>query len=227
MLRAESFQPCHRSPPMRKAVLGEFLGTALMVGVGCGSVAMGASHAVVSLSFGAVVTLAIVLFGPWSGAHINPAVSIAFWRDGALQQGRVLPYIGAQCLGALSASLLVQGAAPTVVDPQLSLLEGFAIEVCITAVLMVSILFVVQRTSSRPAVALWVGATVGVLAFLAGPLTGASMNPARTFGPNLLNGLWYTLPFYFTATCLGAWLAYDIKQWLFPDTGDITTEPLS
>ena len=79
---------------MRKAVLGEFLGTALMVGVGCGSVAMGASHAVVSLSFGAVVTLAIVLFGPWSGAHINPAVSIAFWRDGALQQGRVLPYIG-------------------------------------------------------------------------------------------------------------------------------------
>ncbi len=212
---------------MRKAVVGEFLGTALMVGIGCGSVAMGASHPVISLTFGVVVTLAILLFGPLSGAHINPAVSIAFWRDGALEQGRVVPYIGAQCLGALCASLLVQGAAPTVVDPQLSLLEGFFIEVGITAVLMVSILFVVQRTSSRPAVALWVGATVGVLAFLAGPLTGASMNPARTFGPNLLNGLWYTLPFYFTATCLGAWLACDIKQRLFPDTTRIKSEPLS
>jgi len=212
---------------MRKAVLGEFLGTALMVGIGCGSVAMGASHPVISLTFGAVVTLAILLFGPFSGAHINPAVSIAFWRDGALEQGRVLPYIGAQCLGAVCASLLVQGAAPTVVDSQLSLLEGFAIEVCITAALMVSILFVVQRTSSRTAVALWIGATVGVLAFLAGPLTGASMNPARTFGPNLLNGLWYTLPFYFTATCLGAWLACDIKQRLFPDTKRVKTERLS
>lgn len=212
---------------MRKAVVGEFLGTALMVGIGCGSVAMGASHPVISLTFGAVVTLAILLFGPLSGAHINPAVSIAFWRDGALEQRRVLPYIGAQCLGALCASLLVQGAAPTVVDPQLSLLEGFFIEVGITAVLMASILFVVQRTSSRPAVALWVGATVGVLAFLAGPLTGASMNPARTFGPNLLNGLWYTLPFYFTATCLGAWLACDIKQRLFPDTTRVKSEPLS
>jgi len=212
---------------MRKAVLGEFLGTALMVGIGCGSVAMGASHPVISLTFGAVVTLAILLFGPFSGAHINPAVSIAFWRDGALEQGRVLPYIGAQCLGAVCASLLVQGAAPTVVDSQLSLLEGFAIEVCITAALMVSILFVVQRTSSRTAVALWIGATVGVLAFLAGPLTGASTNPARTFGPNLLNGLWYTLPFYFTATCLGAWLACDIKQRLFPDTKRVKTERLS
>lgn len=202
---------------MKRAVLGEFLGTALMVGIGCGSVAVGASHGMISLAFGAVVTLAILLFGPWSGAHINPAVSIAFWRDGALEQDRLLPYIFAQCLGAMTASLLVNGAAPTVVKPQLSLLTGFAIEVIITAALMVSIFFVVQRTSSRPAVAFWVGATVGLLAFLAGPLTGASMNPARTFGPNILNGLWYTLPFYFTATVLGAWFAYDVKQWLFPD----------
>ena len=59
---------------MRKEAAGEFLGTALMVGVGCGSVALGASHGVVSLAFGAVVTLAILLFGPLSGAHINPCL---------------------------------------------------------------------------------------------------------------------------------------------------------
>ena len=99
----------------------------------------------------------------------------------------------------------------------MTLLEGFAVEVTITALLMTSILWIVQRTSSRPLVALWVGATVGVLAFVAGPLTGASMNPARTFGPNALNGLWATLPFYVASTALGAWLACDVKRLMFRD----------
>ncbi|MEC8415496.1 MAG: aquaporin [Candidatus Thermoplasmatota archaeon] len=202
---------------MRKEAAGEFLGTALMVGVGCGSVTLGASHGVVSLAFGAVVTLAILLFGPLSGAHINPAVSVGFWRDGQLE-GRLLPvYMTAQYLGALFGASVVAGAAPTSVIPSLSLTEGFSIEVAITTVLMVSILWIVQRTDARPVVALWVGATVALLAFAAGPLTGASMNPARTFGPNALNAMWASLPFYLTSTTIGAWLAVDAKRWLFPD----------
>ena len=112
---------------MRKEAAGEFLGTALMVGVGCGSVALGASHGVVSLAFGAVVTLAILLFGPLSGAHINPAVSVGFWRDGQLE-GRLLPvYMTAQYLGALFGASVVAGAAPTSVVPSLSLTSGFSI----------------------------------------------------------------------------------------------------
>lgn len=202
---------------MRKEASGEFLGTALMVGVGCGSVALGAENALVSFSFGAVVTLAIVVFGPLSGAHINPAVSVAFWRDGQLD-GRLVPvYLSAQFLGGLAGAMVVGGAAPTTVRPSTTLLEGFAVEVAITMLLMTSILWIVQRTTSRTTVALWVGATVGVLAFAAGPLTGASMNPARTFGPNVLNGLWATLPFYMASTALGAWLACDVKRLLFPD----------
>lgn len=202
---------------MRRRVVGEFFGTALMVGVGCGSVAYGASHGIISLSFGAVVALAIMLVGPVSGAHINPAVTLAFWRDGQLENALVIPYIIAQCLGALLAGFLLSGAGPTLVDSDLSLTQGFAIEVAITAALMTSILFVVQRTSSIPVIALWVGATVGILAFVAGPLTGASMNPARTFGPNLVAGYWASLPFYFTSTWVGAWLACDIKHRFFPD----------
>lgn len=202
---------------MRKEFAGEFLGTALMVSAGCGSVALGASHTTVSLTFGFAVTLAIVVFGPLSGAHINPAVSIAFWRDGQLE-GRLLPaYMVAQCLGAIAGALIVRGAAPTTLAPSLTLVQGFGIEVAITAGLMASILLVVQRTSSRTLVAIWVGGTVALLAFLAGPLTGASMNPARTLGPNLLNGMWATLPFYLASTTLGAWLACDIKERLFPD----------
>ena len=200
---------------MRKEAAGEFLGTALMVSVGCGSVAMGASHAVVSLTFGAVVMLAILVFGPWSGAHINPAVSLAFWRDGQLDSSLLPVYLGAQFLGGLFGAWLVGGAAPTGLASSISLVEGFSIEVAITAGLMVSILWVVQRAPSRLTVAVWVGATVGILAFFAGSLTGASMNPARTFGPNALNQLWASLPFYLVSTTLGAWLAVDLKRWLF------------
>ena len=200
---------------MRKEAAGEFLGTALMVSVGCGSVAMGASHAVVSLTFGAVVMLAILVFGPWSGAHINPAVSLAFWRDGQLDSSLLPVYLGAQFLGGLFGAWLVGGAAPTGLASSISLVEGFSIEVAITAGLMVSILWVVQRSPSRLTVAAWVGATVGILAFFAGPLTGASMNPARTFGPNALNQLWASLPFYLVSTTLGAWLAVDLKRWFF------------
>ena len=200
---------------MRKEAAGEFLGTALMVSVGCGSVAMGASHAVVSLTFGAVVMLAILVFGPWSGAHINPAVSLAFWRDGQLDSSLLPGYLGAQFLGGLFGAWLVGGAAPTGLASSISLVEGFSIEVAITAGLMVSILWVVQRAPSRLTVAVWVGATVGILAFFAGSLTGASMNPARTFGPNALNQLWASLPFYLVSTTLGAWLAVDLKRWLF------------
>lgn len=186
-----------------------------MVSVGCGSVAMGASHAVVSLTFGAVVMLAILVFGPWSGAHINPAVSLAFWRDGQLDSSLLPVYLGAQFLGGLFGAWLVGGAAPTGLASSISLVEGFSIEVAITAGLMVSILWVVQRAPSRLTVAVWVGATVGILAFFAGSLTGASMNPARTFGPNALNQLWASLPFYLVSTTLGAWLAVDLKRWLF------------
>ena len=200
---------------MRKEAAGEFLGTALMVSVGCGSVAMGASHAVVSLTFGAVVMLAILVFGPWSGAHINPAVSLAFWRDGQLDSSHLPVYLGAQFLGGLFGAWLVGGAAPTGLASSISLVEGFSIEVAITAGLMVSILWVVQRSPSRLTIAAWVGATVGILAFFAGPLTGASMNPARTFGPNALNQLWASLPFYLVSTTLGAWLAVDLKRWFF------------
>ena len=75
----------------RRRLLGEFLGTGVMVGVGCGSIAAGAPSAMVCLAFGAVVTAMILVFGPWSGAHINPAVSIAFWLDGQLEGRMVAP----------------------------------------------------------------------------------------------------------------------------------------
>ena len=211
---------------LNRRLAAEALGTLLLVSTVVGSGIMGerlagGNDAIAllgnTIATGAILVVLILIFGPVSGAHFNPAVSIAFWRDGQLED-RLLPtYVIAQFTGGIAGALIVSGAAPTSLAPSLTLVEGFGIEVAITAALMASILLIVQRSSSRVMIALWVGGTVALLAFIAGPLTGASMNPARTLGPNLLNGMWATLPFYVASTTLGAWLACDIKHRFFPD----------
>lgn len=193
----------------------EFIGTATMVGLGCGSVALGASHPVVSLSFGLAVTLVILCVGGWSGAHINPAVSIAFWKDGKLEGNLLSPYLIAQTSGATMAAWLLNGAAPTRPAEGVNLPMLIAIEVTITFALMLSILVVVDRTERRTVVATVVGGAVAVLALLAGPSTGASMNPARTIGPNLVAWHPTLIPVYVVSTVIGAWIAVAFNQrWL-------------
>ena len=161
--------------------LAEFSGTALMVAGGCGSIALGASHGVVSLSFGVAVTVAILIFQPISGAHINPAVSLAFFRTGHLEKEAVLPYIVAQLSGAAVAAFFLQGAGPTKRAADISISTGGLIEVFITFSLMASIYWIVLRSQTHISIALFVGFVVALLAFMFGTLTGASMNPARTF----------------------------------------------
>ena len=201
----------------RRRLLGEFLGTGVMVGVGCGSIAAGAPSAMVCLAFGAVVTAMILVFGPWSGAHINPAVSIAFWLDDQLEGRMVAPYIVAQSLGGMVAAWLVNGAGPTLPASGVGLTPWIAIEMAITCLLMMSILLVVDRTERRSVVAVVVGGAVAVLAWVAGPATGASMNPARTLGPNLVAGEIGVVPVYVVATTLGAALACWINaRWCRP-----------
>lgn len=193
-----------------RAYGAELVGTAWMVAVGTGSVALGGSLLQISLAFGAAVTTAILAFRGASGAHINPAVSAAFVVTGHLPRNELPGYVLAQAGGAVIGSGAVytllgpEELAPTVVTSGVSLIGAIAIEVGITAALMASILAVVLvRGDSTPTVALVVGATVAALAYACGPLTGASMNPARTFGPNLLAGAG-GLVMYTLATLTGA-----------------------
>lgn len=196
---------------------GEFFGTAAMVGIGCGSVALGAPHMVISLSFGLAVTGVILIVGGWSGAHINPAVSIAFWRDGKLEGHMLSAYIVAQTSGATTAAWLLNGAAPTLPAEGVNLFALGVIEIAITLALMLSILVVVDRTERRSVIAIVVGAAVALLALTAGPLTGASMNPARTVGPNLVAGFTGLIPLYVLSTVVGAWMAVNVNQrWIRP-----------
>ncbi len=183
----------------------EATGTFTMVFVGCGSVAVERSPLEISFTFGAVVALVIVGIGRWSGAHINPAVSIAFWYRGNLSTSDTIAHVLGQLVGALFAGLLLNGAGPTVRKTTWVNLIG--IEILITFLLMAAILWIIRRTEEWVPIALVVGSTVAILAYVFGKYTGASMNPARTFGPNLVSGDGLIIPIYFICTIAGALLA--------------------
>lgn len=211
-----------------KPVICEFLGTFTLVLFGTGAIIVGdlypgtIDHLGVSIAFGTVVMIMIYSFGHISGAHINPAVTLAFYVAGLLPRKRVLPYIMAQCIAALSASFLLSTIFPDVNHlgetlPHIGMGPTFAMEVILTFILMLVIIQV--STGSKEVgthAAIAVGATVMLEALFAGPLTGASMNPARSLGPALVQGNLTGLWIYLIAPTLGAALVIPIWTLLKP-----------
>ncbi len=201
-----------------KKEMAEFLGTFVMVAVGTGAVALGASVFGIALAFGCAVGGMIFVFGKVSGAHFNPVVSIAFTIHGKLAKKKLFTYLIAQCLGAAAGAFLVFALNDEVAGmtlPKESLSTGlvFGIEIGITFVLM----FMILRApclvgTSIPRIALLVGATVGVNAYLFGPMTGASMNPARTLGPAWVAGNAEFLWLYLLAPVTGGLIALAIHK---------------
>ncbi len=152
--------------------VAEFSGTFLMVLLGCGSIALGWSPLAISITFGFAVFAAIMIFQPISGAHINPAVSIAFAAKGDLEKEALHGYIIAQCLGGWIAALIVVAGSTT---PNVSTTQSWGIEIAITLLLMYSIHVLVRRKVNLFVLSLGVGSMVGVLAFLAGEFTGVNV----------------------------------------------------
>jgi len=150
----------------------------------------------IALAFALIVCAVVFALGPVSGAHINPAVTLALWSIKAFPGSRVVPYVGAQCLGAVGASGLSRLALGTAGSlgatiPAVPFTTAFGVEVLLSFVLMVVIM--AARNSgpeSRMPEAGVIGLTVGCCALVGGPLTGASMNPARSLGPALVGGYW-------------------------------------
>lgn len=194
--------------PMWNRYAAEFSGTFLMVFLGCGSVALNWSPLAISITFGFAVFAAIMIFQPISGAHINPAVSIAFAAKGDLETKALPGYLIAQSLGAwLAAMIVVDGAT----IPSVSLPQAWGIEIAITLLLMYSIHVLVRRKVSLFSLALGVGITVAVLSFCFGGFTGSSMNPARSFGPNIVTDSG-NLVLYIIAPVIGAVISNFIPE---------------
>ncbi|MEO9483253.1 MAG: aquaporin [Ekhidna sp.] len=192
-----------------KKYIAELIGTFCLVLVGAGSIAIDLPHLWISIAFGAIVTAMILCFGGTSGAHINPAVSIGFYF---FQKNKeVLLYIPFQLAGGVLAGLLLLVLLPSnptygETMPVSGVWLTMLIEIFITFVLMISILVVIQTNALR-IIALVVGFVVFLAAFFAGPFTGASMNPARSFGPAIVSDTLGVLWIYFLAPVIGAIMA--------------------
>lgn len=154
------------------------------------------SHVGIALSFAFVVTATVSALGRVSGAHINPAVTLALWSVRRFPGADLVPYILAQCTGAVAASVVLRALLGPVGNVGATLLSISAGPAFVTEWLMSFILmFVIMAVATDDnraigRVALAVGLTVGFCALMGGPLTGASMNPARSFGPAVVGGLW-------------------------------------
>ncbi|MBL8860072.1 MAG: aquaporin [Planctomycetes bacterium] len=197
----------------------EMIGAFALVFAGTGaivvdSVSGGAvSHVGVSLVFGLIVMAMIHVIGDVSGAHMNPAVTVGFAAARRFPWGRVGPYVAAQCIGAFAASLLLSAlfdghSTLGATLPVGSAGRSFVLEVVITWMLMLAILAVSDGARERgTSAALVIGAVVALAALFAGPISGASMNPARSLAPALVSGATQDLWIYISAPVLGALLA--------------------
>ncbi|MEM6392683.1 MAG: aquaporin [Planctomycetota bacterium] len=212
--------------PYGKMLIAEALGTFMLVLVGTGAIVsdqvMGGAvtHPGIALSFGLVVMVVIFAVGPTSGAHLNPAVTVAFALAGKFGWWRVPAYIGVQLGGGLLASVLVLWAWPvpevgpgsalgsTLPGEGVTAAGAFVMEVVLTFLLMWVILLVATGSKEQGLLAaVAIGGTVGLEAMFAGPITGASMNPARSIAPAVVSGTWELLWLYVAAPVVGAALA--------------------
>jgi len=178
----------------------EFIGTFALVFAGTGAIVIdettggAVTHVGVALTFGLIVLAMIYTVGDISGAHLNPAVSLGFLAARRFPPRKAIPYIASQCGGALAASGLLHLLFPQnkmlgTTIPAGSAIQSLVLELILTAILMFVILGVSTGAAEKGITAgIVVGAVIGLEAMFAGPICGASMNPARSLGPALISG---------------------------------------
>ena len=221
---------------LRQCLLAEVLGTAFLLIFGTGAVvvdeqAHNIGHGGVAAAFGLIVLLVIQGLGHVSGAHINPAVTVGFWAAGRFPGRRVLPYVLAQLAGALLGSgavwlLAAPGSSLGATRPAHGLAQAFGVEAGLTFWLMLIILRVTSSYYEQGLlVGLTISATVGLEALVGGPLSGASMNPARSLAPALLSGNLTGSWVYVAAPLAGVLLAVLANRLLEPTPATTSETP--
>jgi len=203
------------SHPLLRKAAADAIGTFALVFAGCGAIVVDAQtgalgHLGVCLVFGLVVGAMIFATGHVSGAHFNPAVTLSFAATGHFPWREVPAYIGAQLIAAVTASTAIRFLVGSEAHlgatlPSVDWSAAFGLELTLTFFLM----FVIQAVAtdaraSGNVAALAIGGTVALCALMGGPLSGASMNPARSLGPALVAGQLDALWLYLIAPCVGA-----------------------
>ena len=208
-----------------KRATAELVGTYTLVTAGCGAIMVNQStsaitHVGIALTFGLVVAVMIAALGHISGAHFNPAVTIAFAVTRHFPWREVLFYVIGQLVGAILASItlwllfgMVANLGATL--PTGTVSQSFGLEMLLSAVLMLVIIAVATDKGAAGQLApLAIGFTVALDALWGGPISGASMNPARSFGPALIAGVWRDQWIYWIAPVFGTIIGAVIYQFL-------------
>jgi aquaporin NIP len=204
-----------------RAHVAEFIGTFALVFAGCGAIAVGKlPDTGVALAFGLVIAVMIYALGHISGAHFNPAVSIGFAIGRHFPWSRVVTYAIAQIAGATTGALVLRFILGSdrplgVTAPAGSDVQSLAMEAVLTFFLMLVITAV--ATDARAvgeAAALAIGGTVALDSLVGGPISGASMNSARSLGPALVSGDLSHIWVYVAGPILGAAVAAVAYAWL-------------
>jgi MIP family channel proteins len=204
-------------PALARRAAAEAIGAFTLVFAGCGAIVTEAEHpgtlgtVGIALVFGLVIMAMVYATGHLSGAHLNPAVTLAFTLCRHLPAREALAYIGAQLLGALAAAALLAAIWPSepgalgTTLPSVGAGSAFAYEAILTAFLMFTIMAVATDTRAVGAgAAIAIGGVIGLDALFGGPITGASMNPARSIAPALVTGNLHDLWIYIAAPVIGA-----------------------
>jgi aquaporin NIP len=204
-------------PGLPRRAAAEGMAAFALVFAGCGAIITNTTHQAslgavgVSLTFGLVIMAMVYATGHLSGAHINPAVTVAFTLTRHLPGRDALAYIAAQLAGATAAAFVLRAAWPAepaslgATVPSVAVGTALLYETLLTALLMFVITAVATDTRAvGAAAALAIGGTVGLDALFGGPITGASMNPARSFGPAVAAGEWHDFWIYILGPVLGA-----------------------
>lgn len=198
-----------------KKYISELIGTFALVFCGTGAIIIneqtGAiSHVGIAATFGLVILAMIYTYGEVSGAHFNPAVTIAFSLINLFPKKEVLPYLSSQFIGAFAASGILKFLFPENLNlgstiPLGSDMQSVIIEIILTFLLMTVILNVSQGSKEVGIMAgIAIGATVLLEAMFAGPISGASMNPARSLAPAVISQNYHSLWIYITAPLVGS-----------------------
>ncbi len=208
-----------------KKYLAEFIGTFALVFCGTGSIIVDQEFGGVGLigiaaAFGIIITAMIYIFGNISGAHINPAVTIALYFGKKMPRNEVLGYIIAQILGAFLASaiLLLMFPSNKILGSTLPIggvTESIVIEIIMTFFMMLTILGITARKEYSNLVGLVIGLTVTGIIFMAGPISGGSFNPARSIAPAVLSGNVSSLWIYLIFPTIGTIMAVFLWKYVF------------
>jgi aquaporin NIP len=226
-----------RRPTLGRRSAAEAMAAFALVFAGCGAIVANAQYdgalgAVgVSLVFGLIIMVMVYATGHLSGAHINPAVTVAFTVSRHFPARDAAAYIAAQLIGAIAGALVLLAVWPDqpgnlgATVPNIGVGSAFVYELVLTAFLMFVIMAVATDTRAvGAAAAIAIGGTVGLDALFGGPVTGASMNPARSFGPALAAGEWTDFWIYIAGPIVGAALGAFAYQLVRGDHAEVGQE---